>query len=540
MVALWVMLRDPGRPPRHGLPTASTTISYDSMLGLAAVALTVAYPLVAVARVVRNRTTIGLSPVAWVMTVWLAGTWLQFGVRNGDGFQMVANGAVCVGALIIVLWMAASGTLDWRVVLGLGAVAAVNYAAFLAGTAGELAATAFITMLVGGATVQAIAASPHTRGVSLIALLSASAANICWVIYGIRVDLPVLAAVGATAALAFGAAAVVVAVRRRYSGDLDALAAVALHRARHSDRQVAALALSGDGEHAHVTVVGQNNAWRAAGRSLEGVDVMFLDAVREASSVGHAGVPGNPSAMLVRVGTVVLLYVAPNDPLFDDLVPSEDIEVARAAERAQFSATCHDFVLSDLHAAHLLLERASLGGGLTADESTQMTGTMRRVVTELRGIIAGVDPDGGDIGEELDRLLAQWDGATRGSNVEISGRVSGEERPLPGGISRQVIAVAREGIANAVRHANASHISVEVRFGEVTPGLSCPVTVVVTDDGVGRPAITSRTPTSGVANLTRRVVGVGGELRWDAGEHGTGTRLVAFFPGQPLTAEVVS
>jgi signal transduction histidine kinase len=68
-------------------------------------------------------------------------------------------------------------------------------------------------------------------------------------------------------------------------------------------------------------------------------------------------------------------------------------------------------------------------------------------------------------------------------------------------VGENVLAVAREALSNAARHAKASHVEVSITVDETH------VTVTVIDDGVGLPAGGHR---SGLANLASRAAGLGG------------------------------
>lgn len=87
---------------------------------------------------------------------------------------------------------------------------------------------------------------------------------------------------------------------------------------------------------------------------------------------------------------------------------------------------------------------------------------------------------------------------------------------VSGGLADDVVAVAREGLANIARHAAASTASVEVSVDDRV------VTVVIADDGVGMPAGAIRR--SGTANLADRAARRGGTVSIAPGD-GAGTRL---------------
>ncbi len=89
-----------------------------------------------------------------------------------------------------------------------------------------------------------------------------------------------------------------------------------------------------------------------------------------------------------------------------------------------------------------------------------------------------------------------------------------------GGGGRRV-AVVREGLANAARHAHASSVSVKVCVTGTGP--TGTVRVEVRDDGLGLPAVRDRR--SGTGNLATRARQHGGTFSLGAAPEGPGTLL---------------
>jgi signal transduction histidine kinase len=79
-----------------------------------------------------------------------------------------------------------------------------------------------------------------------------------------------------------------------------------------------------------------------------------------------------------------------------------------------------------------------------------------------------------------------------------------------------LLAAAREGLANAARHAHASQVSFDVAV------MDGQVVLSVVDNGMG---VAPGRAHSGLANVRNRAQAVGGELTVDATNDG-GTRLV--------------
>ena len=88
-------------------------------------------------------------------------------------------------------------------------------------------------------------------------------------------------------------------------------------------------------------------------------------------------------------------------------------------------------------------------------------------------------------------------------------------------LTDDVVAVVREGLANAARHAQAS--SVRVRVSVTGKGPQGTVTVEVQDDGVGLPAVRERS--SGTGNLATRARQHRGTFTLGVPPEGRGTML---------------
>jgi uncharacterized protein YhfF len=91
------------------------------------------------------------------------------------------------------------------------------------------------------------------------------------------------------------------------------------------------------------------------------------------------------------------------------------------------------------------------------------------------------------------------------------------ERRLPGAVETTVYYMVSEALTNALKHAEASEVRVEVRL------LGQRLLVAVSDDGCGG---AEPGPGGGLAGLADRVNAVGGTLRVES-PHGRGTRLEA-------------
>jgi signal transduction histidine kinase len=151
---------------------------------------------------------------------------------------------------------------------------------------------------------------------------------------------------------------------------------------------------------------------------------------------------------------------------------------------------------------------ASAGGQEAIATLEQELDATRR---ELREFAHGVHPGALTDGGLMPALLQ----LAERSPIPVA--VTGDVARLPGPIEAGLFFICSEALANAVKHASASRISVDVRQEPER------VVVKVVDDGVG-----GATPTSGsgLRGLADRVQALGGELQLDS-PPGAGTKVSA-------------
>ncbi|MER5218570.1 sensor histidine kinase [Streptomyces sp. NPDC002838] len=109
-----------------------------------------------------------------------------------------------------------------------------------------------------------------------------------------------------------------------------------------------------------------------------------------------------------------------------------------------------------------------------------------------------------------------------GAEVRVS--VTGDESWLPAGAAEELLLIVREAQRNAVRHARAKLITVEVH---VAPG---EVRAAIEDDGIGfDPVVTAPRGHSGMLSMRERAELLGGSVTVES-QPGCGTRILVFVP----------
>src|SRR5699024_7805216 len=128
-------------------------------------------------------------------------------------------------------------------------------------------------------------------------------------------------------------------------------------------------------------------------------------------------------------------------------------------------------------------------------------------------------------------LVITIDGHVLGSESRADPSLADDETVVDDfvadGLADDVVAVVREGLANAARHAHASSVQVTVAITslavDMLPGVAGggEVVVEVRDDGVGLDQVSGRR--SGTGNLASRARQHGGEFTLEPNPEGAGT-----------------
>jgi len=209
-------------------------------------------------------------------------------------------------------------------------------------------------------------------------------------------------------------------------------------------------------------------------------------------------------------------------------------------ERERIARDLHDMAIQQLFATGMQLEtvRRRAARGVDPSELTSILeealDNVDSSVREIRRVVHALrDPDAATgLTERLRReaslartglgfapsLVVQLDGAPLSDDGLDEDRLDDSVNTA---LTDDVVAVVREGLANAARHANAS--SVTVRVDVTGQGPLGSVRVDVEDDGIGLPE--KRDRRSGTGNLASRARQHGGTFTLGAAPGGRGTLL---------------
>lgn len=200
-------------------------------------------------------------------------------------------------------------------------------------------------------------------------------------------------------------------------------------------------------------------------------------------------------------------------------------------ERDRISRDLHDGVIQGIYAVTLslddvpdLVREAPDEAGQRVDDAIE---ALHSVIRDIRNFIFGLRPLLLDSGSLLDGVGVLAGELRRNTAIEV--RITGDE-PADLGIDvvAELLAIAREGLANVARHSGATRV--DVLLDEGTDG----VRLEIADDGRGfDPAGAPRGGHHGLANLRARTEALGGNLDLVTAP-GSGTRIIAVVPRHAL------
>lgn len=197
----------------------------------------------------------------------------------------------------------------------------------------------------------------------------------------------------------------------------------------------------------------------------------------------------------------------------------------REGERRRVAAELHDQVGQTLTALGLQVDRV-LGrapAGLE-DEVRDVRDGILGSVDDVRRIARELRPEALDTLGLVAALTNLSERMTQRTGIEIVRRL---ERDLPAITDDSAVAIyriAQESLTNAVRHASASRIEIELRRDDER------VELVVCDDGVGYAPNGDRG--GGILGMRERALSIGAELCIEARSDARGTRVTLDLPGE--------
>jgi signal transduction histidine kinase len=208
---------------------------------------------------------------------------------------------------------------------------------------------------------------------------------------------------------------------------------------------------------------------------------------------------------------------------------------ATLAERDRLAGEIHDSVQQGLSGAILQLDTTLKLPAATGDLRTRLH-VVRNMVSyarqEVQHAVWDLDSpllEGNDLGAALRKLTT----FTASSTVVPTLAISGSPVPLPRFTTHHLLRIAQEATTNAVRHALARQITLELKYGPDS------VVLAIADDGIGfnPDDALNKSGHFGLRGIRGRATKLGGKLTIrSAPDAGTSIRVeVPWTPGQPIT-----
>lgn len=198
-------------------------------------------------------------------------------------------------------------------------------------------------------------------------------------------------------------------------------------------------------------------------------------------------------------------------------------ETAVMSERARLARELHDSLAQPIYSMSLYVDatRLALSSGKTdvADENVEQIGALlREAMSDMRLLTFELRPstleEEGLVGALQDRLEA----VEQRSGLQTALEVEGKGR-LPLSVEADVYRIAQEALNNVVKHAQAAHVSVQVRFSEGQ------FSMVIEDDGKGFDLESAeRSGGMGLRSMRERARQIAAELTFKT-EPGKGTTV---------------
>jgi len=235
---------------------------------------------------------------------------------------------------------------------------------------------------------------------------------------------------------------------------------------------------------------------------------------------------------LVDGGAIVIVADITDRKRAQEVLLQQMQELAVLDERNRLAREIHDSLAQGFTAIIWQVnaaERTVEGAGKQVAQSLELVRNLareglaeaRRSVWDLRAGPLG----GRTLGEVLEQ---ETEKITRGGDIQTSFALSGEVRALPPGIEAAFLRICQESLANVLKHANATQVTVTLAFDHSQ------VRLAIMDNGVGFDPATPRTRDRegggfGLINMRERARLLGGELTAQS-EPGQGTLVEAILP----------
>lgn len=200
-------------------------------------------------------------------------------------------------------------------------------------------------------------------------------------------------------------------------------------------------------------------------------------------------------------------------------------ESVRDAERQRLARDLHDGLVSTLYGISLRAEKLAeltQGDAAVAEVAAQVCGLASVARREIRAVIFGLRPEA--LGAGLTAALRELGTAVEAhQSLRVEVCCEGEME-CSAEVQEAIYRIAQEALANVIRHARASSVSVDLGAGE-----DGRLVLEVADDGVGFDGCLEQPGHLGQRSMAERATALGGRLEV-ASRAGGGTTVRAEIP----------
>jgi signal transduction histidine kinase len=202
-------------------------------------------------------------------------------------------------------------------------------------------------------------------------------------------------------------------------------------------------------------------------------------------------------------------------------------------ERSRMARDVHDTLAQAFTGIVLNLEAAEEEAQDLSEEVRRRIGTARDVarqsLEEVRRSILALSsalPVQGDLANSIREFVARSSSSTK-TRVEFS--VQGTLRHLDSALEENLLRIAQQATDNALQHARASSVRIELAFDETM------VQLTITDDGQGFD-VKKAGRGSGLSGMRERAKEIGGKFELKS-QPGKGTRVAVKIPRPPTASQ---
>ncbi|WP_302172815.1 sensor histidine kinase [uncultured Hydrogenophaga sp.] len=243
-----------------------------------------------------------------------------------------------------------------------------------------------------------------------------------------------------------------------------------------------------------------------------------------------------PDLMLLRIGLthsmlgvcmfMLWLLVTERVRLPVAAAPPEPAAVADRRveqERKRLARELHDGV-----GAHLVNILSGLDR--SQPEHQALARALEECLFEVKNVVDVMDASDESVIDGLGQLRFRLRPTLERMGIELAWQVDfeGPLEEVRGEVRHEVLRIAHEALANAIKHAGATRIELTCRFDQEASALL----LEVRDDGRGFASTRAVLRGKGVSGMRRRAAGIGGRLRL-AADPGHGTQVVLTVPMAP-------